>query len=342
MGILRTIERTIRSGLLRLLTASARQEESPSERPTPERILIIRVDRIGDAIVSTPTVRLLRTAFPGSRIDMLLGEKNRAIASLLPFVDNVMVWERRPGRLLAVVGRLRRGRYDLVINLHTDRSSNAETAAAIAAGTHTIRAHEVDGIESGHIVPAVARSLERLGIEISGLTESELQMQLLIPGAFGCDPDGPIGLNVSCRDPERRWPINSYRRLIGRLNTAGDRVVVLAEPTDRGLAESVVPEGLSVPVETREGLMDYLRLLQTCSILISPDSGAVHMAAACGVPVVGLYASDAKERRWRPWGVPNVTLVGDRSVATIPVADVLKSIERMRGRLIKDEAESDA
>lgn len=342
MGILRQIEHAIRSGLLRLLEASGRHEEPTSDRPTPERILVIRVDRIGDAVVSTPTLGLLRTAFPTSRIDILLGEKNRAIAPLLPFVDNVMIWERRPDRLLAVIGCLRRGRYDVVLNLHTDRSSNAEVSSAIAAGAHTIRAHEVDGVGSGHIVPAVARSLEPLGIETSGLAESELPLRLRIPERLEYDPDGPIGLSVSSRDPDRRWPVDSYRQLVRQLAAAGRPVIILAEPADRDRAESLVPEGLTIPIETRESLMEYLRLLQTCSILVTPDSGAVHMGAACGVPVTGLYASAAKEQRWRPWGVPHRTLVGDGSVSTIAVADVVDSIESLSGQPITDEAESDA
>jgi ADP-heptose:LPS heptosyltransferase len=77
-------------------------------------------------------------------------------------------------------------------------------------------------------------------------------------------------------------------------------------------------------------------------MLVTPDSGGVHLAAACGVPVVGLYATPAKEERWRPWGVPSETIVGDRKVATIPVAEVLEKVDLLRRRLLTEVVESDA
>ena len=340
MGILSAIERPIRSAFLRMLAGAGGSTDQGDLPRNPERILVIRVDRIGDAVVSTPALKLLRSTYPESRIDILLGEKNRRIGPLLPVVDEVLVWERHPVRLLRTVRRLRTARYDLVLNLHTDRSSNAELSSALARGTRIVRASELPGAGDGHIVEAIDRTLESLGIHVAPRTESETRLSLRLPSPPRFDPEGPVGINLSSRDPERQWPTDSYRTLVRELASRGYRITLLAEPGDRERAAGILPDNEGVTLEVRDSLADYLELLTSCSVVITPDSGVVHMAAALGIPVVGLYATEEKETRWRPWGVPFQTLTGRGSIASITADEVAGRLDRLKRNRSGDYTES--
>ncbi|MEE8486621.1 MAG: lipopolysaccharide heptosyltransferase family protein, partial [Gemmatimonadota bacterium] len=78
-------------------------------------ILLVRMDRIGDAILTTPILAVLRDRFPEGSINILLGEKNRVVAPLLSNVDERIILQR--GQVFRTIRQLRRQRYDVVLNL---------------------------------------------------------------------------------------------------------------------------------------------------------------------------------------------------------------------------------
>ena len=111
VSFLRAIEKKIRRAILNRSGGAGRigpDDPLPAPIPDAPRILLLRLDRIGDAIISTPALLALRRRFPSGRIDVLLGAKNRTVAPLLPAADNVYVLPKRITEGLPLLLRLRR------------------------------------------------------------------------------------------------------------------------------------------------------------------------------------------------------------------------------------------
>src|SRR5688500_18401843 len=110
------VELAIRRLLIRLLDRAAKRprHKDPLELAGDSCILLIRHDRLGDAIVSTPVMKLLRESFPAARIDIVLGNRNRTIAPLLPAIDDVFVVERGLSGLRSIRSVLGLRHYDVV------------------------------------------------------------------------------------------------------------------------------------------------------------------------------------------------------------------------------------
>ena len=200
--------------------------------PPHARILVIRLERIGDVLVGVPVLRALRARYPDARIELLVSRPNRAVAGAVGrFVDHVWIYQKTVGSALSLLRALRRARYDVIVDLVDHPSTNAQLAirwcrprAAVGllhaeSGLYTHAAPTLD--------PAVVHPVERFA-------------QLLLP--FGIDPAterldleyplapadierahstvGPssrpyrLGVNLSGRQPERYWGAANYIALI--------------------------------------------------------------------------------------------------------------------------------
>jgi ADP-heptose:LPS heptosyltransferase len=103
--------------------------------------------------------------------------------------------------------------------------------------------------------------------------------------------DGPIGLIAGSENfPAKRWPVDRWRELI--LNSPERRFVLFGTETDRGITQRIAAgmgDGRVLNLAGRTNMDDYMRELVKCSLVISNDTGGMHLANALGVPVVGLF-----------------------------------------------------
>src|SRR5436190_7782247 len=129
--------------LLRPIAIARRFRRAP--RRTPARVLCLRLERIGDLLMTLPALAVLRAALPAAAIDLVVGSWNRDVAAAIPGIDNVetldAAWLARGGdglgaaRLARHAARWRGRRYDLAINFEPDLRSHFALAAAGAALT---------------------------------------------------------------------------------------------------------------------------------------------------------------------------------------------------------------
>lgn len=330
MGVLRSVEHIVRRGVTRALDSrSQKSAGKPIDRGRIRSILLVRVDRIGDVIISAPTIRLLRHTFPNARIDIVLGEKNRRIAPLISGVDETLLWERNPISLISTIGRLRRGRWDLVLDLHLGTSGNGGLVAALAGGDNIITVDPVSIPSGEHVVRSTSRVLARLGIAplLADADEAENRLTLKFHGSDAPKDHRPtVAVNLSAGGPDREWPIQHMRTLAEQLSADGLEVRLLIRPGDEEKV-SAIPMPLNcLPVSPTTDLGSFLRILSTMDAIVTPDCGTVHLAAAAGVSVVGLFKDSATAARWRPWGVPyRLHCAEDGDLSSIAVEDVFDS-----------------
>lgn len=296
--------------------------------PAIRRILIVRVDLIGDVVLSLPAVRALRRAYPDAEIDTLtlrstagiLDGEHEDIARVLTFDPGAF---RRPSGLLrpqtwrdalALLRELRGARYDLAVSVSGDigsiltRLSGAPRRVGYAdeaygsfltdelpGGRYQRRQHEVRYVlalaeRAGGLVEPED---ELLGLRV--VPEAAQRVSAMLEDARArLKRRGPtIALHTGARNGQaKRWPPEHFAALAERLVSDLDALVVLVGgPTEQDIAQAIVArmhtQALSLVGKT--SLPELAALLDMCDLLITGDSGPMHIACAVRTPVVALH-----------------------------------------------------
>ena len=134
MALIKRIERSGKRRLMRLLARLAPARPVPAEDVRElefDRILVIRQhNQMGDMLLATPALRALKTRFPDARLGIITSTLNRGVLVNNPHVDDLFTYDKRnPLSHLALIRRVRRQRYDLVVVLHTVSYSFTSTAS---------------------------------------------------------------------------------------------------------------------------------------------------------------------------------------------------------------------
>jgi ADP-heptose:LPS heptosyltransferase len=230
------IERRIRRafiGTLGLLRGREADTGAIARMAAP-RILLIRHDRIGDAIVSTPVMTLLRERFPDARIDILLSAKNGAVAPILPAIDERILLGGSRESMLAAIRCVRRNRYDIAINLLVKDSASGALLTGLSGARFRIgftgaTANVYDiAVEHPatpmHIVRETSLLLAPLGIDAIGERprsdaqrlsvaipeEARSAARELLPELSGSDGEPTVVLNISGSGPEKFWGVEQF------------------------------------------------------------------------------------------------------------------------------------
>ena len=277
-----------------------------------QRIAVLRGSGLGDLVQSLPAVQALAAAYPDASITLL---GTPAHVSLLrgrpsPF-DVVEVLPVRPGvrdgpaedpaAVEAFLARMRRCSFDLAVQLHGGgRSSNPFLLALDAR--HTIGSRTEDAAELERWRPfrywqhEVVRGLEV--VALAGAVPVQLEPLLpLTPGEVArrrARRSPAVVLHPGATDPRRRWPPERFAEVASALAADGVRTVVVGEDADRASAEEILarvvdPAGLVTSRAGEIGLGGLVDLLVEADVVVANDSGPRHVAAAVGLPTVGIY-----------------------------------------------------
>ena len=346
------IERLVRRGLLLALRALPEQRGDLRRLNglSSPRILLVRPDRIGDTIISTAAIMLLRERFPEGRIDMLLGEKNRSAGPLLPELDEIHVIPTSPGGIIGTIRRVRRRRYDLAINLLAKDSASGAFLTGLAgagvsigfagksAGIYTLAVEKPAG--PMHIVPETSLLLAPLGIEPIGAQprKSAERLHITIPedaartaaeiaGPMLAEARGPVVVvNISGSSPEKFLGVEKYIEAARKLLEHGMTPVVAGAPADREQIAAIAGGAGALMFPVTRSLAEFAALLGHAGLIATPDTSVVHIAAALGKPTVAMVPAGNTGAAWGPWGVPSIVLAGSGPITGIASGDLVESI----------------
>jgi lipopolysaccharide heptosyltransferase II len=286
------------------------------------RILLIRVDGIGDLAMSLAIFPALRRRFPNAQIDLLTSSAARPIAEMLVgagwinYVHVMPLLARSPRVYLAMAHKLR---YDAGVDLRGDIRNvmllwlaGAPRRIGLAgSGLRYLLTGVVDLPEPHHQADEVAELVRQLGVELSGEgPHLPLQPDHVVAAqqwlaAHGARPRRPIcALHLGAFQPCKAWPLDRFIALARRLREEGDmQVLIVGGPEETRLAEALALE-VGGPVMIAVGqtsLAVSAALLSFCSVFVGNDSGPAHLAAVAGCPVVVLFGP-ANPAVYRPRG----------------------------------------
>ncbi|MDT4890996.1 MAG: hypothetical protein QOE97_31 [Pseudonocardiales bacterium] len=294
--------------------------------------LVVRLDSMGDVLVSGPAVRAVANG--AARVSVLAGRLGAAAAGLLPGVDGVISWDCPwiaadpagvdPGELHAVIEAIRAAQVDQALVLTSFHQSALPTALVLRlAGVPRIAAMSVDypgslvdvRIEPPPDAPEPERMLAVAGAAGYALPAGDDgRLRVLLPLDRDLDlPPRYVVVHPGVAAPARGYPLDQWRGVVAALTTAGHRVVVTGSTSEVALTAQVAaaaPGTLDLG-----GALDLAGLgvaLHRAEAVIVANTGPAHLAAAVGTPIVSLFAPVVPAVCWAPYGVPAVVL-GDQS-----------------------------
>lgn len=273
---------------------------------------------LGDIVHALPVLAALRRAWPAAEIDWLADRKYAGVLDLVEGLTRCIVG--RPG-LMRAVGELRARRYDVAIDLQglwksaaMARASGArrvigfETRALREKGAAWLYGATVPVPPGAHVVRKNLAALTAIGLE----PPAHAEFPFRVPASAAADTvareaaargDGGFALvNPGAAWPNKRWAPDRFGALAARLR---DRHAlpsfVLWGPDERGLADAVVAASAGAALRAPEtSLGDLLALTSRAALMVSGDTGPIHIAAARATPIVGLYGPTWPERNG-PW-----------------------------------------
>ncbi|MGE0592626.1 MAG: lipopolysaccharide heptosyltransferase I [Vicinamibacterales bacterium] len=290
----------------------------------PERILIVRLGALGDVVHGVPVAATLRAAWPGARIDWLVDPRYVPLLDLVECVDvKVPVDPRdllRRGRRAAVLRTLRtlwRTRYDVAIDLQGLVKS---AVLARLSGARSVIGFPGDQLreplarvcysvtpQPGAAPHVVHQNLALL--RALGLREQQPRFPFKIPETAAANAvrrraglEGYVLINPGAAWPNKRWPPDRFGAVASAVHAqTGLRSVVLWGPGEESLAEAVVAASSgAAELAPPTTVADIVALAHTARVMLSGDTGPLHIAGAVGAPLVALFGPTDAERNG-PW-----------------------------------------
>lgn len=317
--------------------------------PDFHRILLIKPSSLGDIVHALPTVALLRSTFPKAHLAWLVKREWAGLVERAEGVDRA--WPVDPGFAgwLSQVSELRAVRFDLVVDLQgLLRSglmawlSGCPTRIGFANGREgsslfysqqvAVPTADMHAVDRYRLVAAAlgAPAGRTPEFRFRSLPGDEEQVHALLR-RHGLSPGTPwIAMNVSARWPTKRWPPEYFAQAADRLQQDGAGPVVLCGgPGDRSDVEAVKQLMRTMPIdvtgETPVGLLPAL--LKSAAVLVTNDSGPMHVAAAVGTPIVAVFGPTSPVRTG-PYGAGHTVLTHDVPCRPCYSRRCLNSVER--------------
>ena len=288
-------------------------------------ILLVRLGALGDVVHALPVAAALRDRFPAARIDWVVDERYQDVLDLTPVVDRRIVLRSRSLSVWRRLAELRRalaeGAWDVAVDVQgllksavVARSSGAPRVLGFAAPhlrEPPARLFYTETCDPGDAVHVTDKNLTlagRLGASTDGRRfPIEVPASGVVDAVRGSSGvgEGPFAvLNPGAAWPNKRWAPARLARVAEWLMEARRLPsLVTWGPGDEALAAAVAEgsNGAARPAPPTR-VADLVAILQAAAVVLSGDTGPLHLAAAVGTPVVGLYGpTDARRNGpWRP------------------------------------------
>ncbi len=293
----------------------------------PQRILVIRLDLIGDLVLSLTVVRALKRTYPDTEIDLLATPASANVALHDPHLSEIITYDpniwRRPKALLqlknwhdanALLHHLHARHYDLAVSVYGQWAGMlavlSGTKRRVGFGRESYPGFMTDSVPGRHWSPldnkhevdyclelaqaagatlTTADRIPHLNVDAQSAQDIE---QLLRNEGF--QQDKPlIACHVSSNNGQsKRWPLPYWATLLDRLiREEGAQIALTGAPADLPIIKNITSRMQEHPINLagKTSLPQLAALLKRAHLLISGDSGPIHMATALGVPIIGIY-----------------------------------------------------
>ena len=282
----------------------------------PRSFLLIRPGGIGDAVLLIPAIQAIRKQYPSAKITVLAERRNASALQLCPEVANVLLYDR-PSELFTAL----RTSYDVVIDTEqwhrlsavVARMTRAQVLIGYATNERSrLFAHPVAYSHDDYEADSFLHLLAPLGVEPGRPTGKFL----VVPSDAGQRAEELlaslgtrqfVAIFPGASIQERRWGADRFRQIAELLKTFGITAVVVGGKEDREQGEFIVSGGIGLNLAGRTSLSETAAVIERSALLISADSGVLHIAVGLGKPTVSLFGP-GRSRKWAPRGERHIVI----------------------------------
>jgi heptosyltransferase-2 len=308
----------------------------------PQNILIIRLSSLGDIILASPLIRILRSKYPAAQIDLLVKPQYAEVMRSNPHLSTII---ELSGDLAPLGARLCASRYDLLIDIHNSLRSRylrwrAHPRAVRVVNKYALRrfllVHFKWNLYRG-VIPVAERYLAAGG----NLLNDGLGLEVFLPDQVGAavsarlsstrleTADRVIGFAPTARHFTKRWPPERFVELGVQLARARKVKILLFGGRDEAdycgdiaqMINASLGSAVAESVAGKFSLLETAAAFDRCHLVVSNDTGLMHLAAARRRKVVAIFGSSVREFGFLPYGTEH-TLLEAAGVACRPCSHV--------------------
>ena len=319
------------------------------------KILAIRFARLGDIVLLLPALTQLKKAFPGSHLTFLTGHRCASIAGLCPAIDDIISIDRialRDGpiggaifEMARLVRTIRRRRFDLVVDFHSFRETNLLVWLTGAPKRAALRRHNAPYLPFCFNSPPVVEDktihvrdmFRRVVAGVAGHLPPATEQTLVVPHEMRhwaeqvMEVGSRLALYIDAPVQERVWPAEYFASLADfAIERFGARVAVISGAEGRPLIERVKVSSrhakeLSCFADV--SLPQLAALVASARLLVSNDTGPMHLGPALRVPTLALFSVGYPEH-FGPTG-PTDRFLRENPIDRIEINKVIEATEQM-------------
>lgn len=270
-------------------------------------IVIFSTTALGDFMFNTPAIRAIRAHYPDAHITLVSSVKNKLLVENYEQIDSVVYWDNKIRNLLPVALQVKKYKPELAIILHSHLPY--DVLFAVMAGCQYILRNTYDVIPAwfrkwlvaeyqpgkGHIIQTKLNLIYNLGIDS---TDTRMELPCKIE-PLAQSNNSIVGFQMGASTQERRWPVGSFVELAKKLIDSAPllQIKLIGSSRELELPEeffALLPERYHQNIENLVGktsLPDLLSQIKTMAVLVTGDTGPLHLAIALQVPTVSLFVT---------------------------------------------------
>jgi ADP-heptose:LPS heptosyltransferase len=299
-----------------------------------KKVLITRYDAIGDMAATMPMFRFIKSLNPQTEIHVLGSSLNRRLIEYDPYVTKIINYDGSLLKSIPFLLSLRKERYDVIITGYYVMATKTGIIANLIGGPRAIKANVWQGdyryalynfqSKRAAEIPNMWGKMFAIAYDLfeNDIEDTDPQPYLNIPDdimhevadllqEIGAIPRRFILINVSARD-NNMWDIDRFASLIELIARKYPELMIIINATAKhqDYANELINKASAT--QTVKNILlwrlspDILEIAALCSyslMLITPDTGMIHIAAALNIPVLAFYPSEYNSTFWAPFGV---------------------------------------
>lgn len=342
LSMLKKFEQSFRKALLKFLLLISKQKKNELQLPsiTPNtKVLFVRLNRIGDALISTPLIDLVKLK-TGCKIFVLADQKNHFVFSNNPNIDKVFIFEKGVRGFISVLKFIQEQQIDIIVDLHDDVSSTVSYLFALAKvkykfglrkSNSEIYSHTVLRINSSreHVIDRILKLSELFNIHYDKdeikigyypKTENLIEARKIIEQKFS-NKRFLLGINISAGSDARFWGTENYKSLFELVKNYDINILLFSDLKDYQKAKSI-DDKFIYPLS--KDFDKFASGVLQVDLLFSPDTSAIHIASINRIPVFGLYVKyNTEDMIWTPYNTDfDCIITEEASLKNIKVEQV--------------------
>jgi heptosyltransferase-2 len=325
----------------------------PIENKDVKNILCVRNDRFGEFLLNIPALRALKETFVNARIITVINPYVEDLTKAIPLIDEVIEWDQGLHSFWEkwkFVEALKKRHIDIAVMLNPSKEFNIFTYLAgipVRVGYArkwdfllTLKLEDKKYLGKMHEIEYNLELVSLIGAKTDNLAPSLTiendALNNLLKDYDITESDILIVLHPWTSDPLKQWPLENFRDLADKLLSEPNIKVIIIGGKDEirksiSFYESVLMQSNLINLTGRTTLRQLGALLYKCNLLISGDSGPVHLGSAVGGRALVVFSNDIPgkgPKRWGPWGQGHI-VIAKRSLTDITADEVFNKVKEV-------------